>query len=267
MSPATTELEKKSESQEPNEDESGKMSFLEHLDELRKRLLHIVAYLFGGFILCLFFREEIFDFIQVPILPHLPEGSKSLNIFKIQSGFMLYMKVALLGGIFITIPGTLYEVWKFIAPGLYKKEKKYVLPFLFFSIILFLSGGAFCYYIALPTTIGWLLDFARKFTPLIEAGEYFDIIIMMIIGFGLTFEMPVVIAFLALFGMVSPKFLFRNFKYAILVIVIIAAVLSPTADAFNLLIWSGPMILLYFISICIAYVIVRNKKKKESASS
>ena len=103
------------------------------------------------------------------------------------------MKVAFLGGVFITIPGTLYEVWKFIAPGLYKKEKKYVLPFLFTSVVLFLLGGAFCYYYVLPTTFGWLLDFAEAFTPMIDAVPYFDIVIMMLIGFGLIFEMPVVI--------------------------------------------------------------------------
>ena len=261
MSTTTTELEKKSESSEPEDSDAGKMSFLEHLDELRKRLLHVAAYLFGGFILCLFFREEIFNFISVPIKPHLP-GNKMI-ITQVQSGFMLYMKVAFLGGIFLTIPGTLYEVWKFIAPGLYQKEKKYVLPFLFFSVLLFLLGGAFCYYLALPTTIGWLLDFARAFTPMIEATHYFDIVIMMILGFGLTFEMPIVIAFLSIFGLVSSKFLLKNFQYAVLILVTVAALLSPTADAFNLLIWSGPMILLYIISIAVAYVIEKLRRKKE----
>ena len=123
MSNVTTELEKKPESSEPKENESGKMSFLEHLDELRKRLLHIAAYLFGGFILCLFFREEIYEFLSVPLKKHLAEG-QNFVITAPHEGFTLYMKVAFLGGIFFTIPGTLYEVWKFIAPGLYQKEKK-----------------------------------------------------------------------------------------------------------------------------------------------
>ncbi|RPJ12196.1 MAG: twin-arginine translocase subunit TatC [Desulfobacteraceae bacterium] len=262
MSKTPAELEKKSESPEvPEETESGKMSFLEHLDELRKRILHIAAYLFGGFILCLFFREDIYSFLEAPILPYLPD---KLVITKVQSGFLLYMKVAFIGGVFLTIPGTLFEVWKFIAPGLYRKEKRYVLPFLFFSVFLFLLGGAFCYHFVLPTTFGWLLDFARKFTPMIEATSYFDIVIMMLLGFGLIFEMPIVIAFLSLFGMVSSKFLLKNFKYAVLILVIIAALLSPTGDPVNLFIWSAPMILLFTVSIGVAFVIEKVKKKKAS---
>ncbi len=263
MSDVSAKLEKKPELPEPEEQESGKMSFLEHLDELRKRLLHVAAYLFGGFILCLFFHKEIFNFISVPIAEYLP--NKQLIITKVQSGFVLYMKVAFLGGVFITIPGTLYEVWKFIAPGLYQKEKKYVVPFLFTSVILFLMGGAFCYYFVLPTTFGWLLNFASAFTPMIDAIPYFDIVIMMLIGFGCIFEMPVVIAFLSMFGLVSSKFLLKNLKYAILILVIIAALLSPTGDPINLAIWSLPMILLFIVSIGVAYMIERFKKKKESA--
>ncbi len=263
MSDVTTELENKPERSESEEDESGKMSFLEHLDELRKRLLHIVAYLFGGCVLGLFFWKDIYAFLTVPVTPHLPQGQ--LVFSKIQAPFNLMIKVALLGGIFLTIPGTLYEVWKFIAPGLYKKEKKYVVPFLFFSVLLFLLGGAFCYYIALPAAYKWLLNLGSNFTPLIDVMGYLDITIMMLIGFGLTFEMPVVISFLSLFGLVSAKFLFKNFKYAILIIVIIAAIMSPTADAINLMIWSGPMVLLYFVSICIAFIIEKRRKKKVSA--
>jgi sec-independent protein translocase protein TatC len=263
MSDKTTELKKKSDSEEQDENESGKMSFLEHLDELRKRLLHIAAYLLGGFVLCLFFHEEIFNFISIPIKPFLPD--EKLVITKVQSGFLIYMKVAFLGSVFITVPGTLYEVWKFIAPGLYKKEKKYVLPFLFSSIILFLLGGAFCYYYVLPSMLGWLLTFGKAFTPLIDVMGYFDIVIMMIIGFGLIFEMPILIAFLSLFGLVSSKFLLKNFKYAVLILVIIAALLSPTGDPFNLTIWSAPMILLYLVSIGVAFVIEKIKRKKEAA--
>ncbi|MBN2319651.1 MAG: twin-arginine translocase subunit TatC [Acidobacteria bacterium] len=263
MSDETTELEKKSDLPEPGEDESGKMSFLEHLDELRKRLLHIAAYLFGGCALCLFFWKDIYNFLSVPVVPYLPEGQ--LVFSKIQAPFNLMIKVAFLGGIFLTIPGTLFEVWKFIAPGLYQKEKRYVVPFLFFSVLLFLLGSSFCYFIALPAAYQWLLNLGRNFTPLIDVMGYLDITIMMLIGFGLTFEMPVVITFLSLFGLVSAKFLFKNFKYAILIIVIIAAIMSPTADAINLLIWSGPMVLLYFFSICIAFIIEKRRKKRASA--
>ncbi|MEJ2111256.1 MAG: twin-arginine translocase subunit TatC, partial [Acidobacteriota bacterium] len=119
------------------------------------------------------------------------------------------------------------------------------------------------YYYALPTTLGWLIEFAKAFTPMIEVNHYFNIVIMMTVGFGMIFEMPVLIAFLSIFGMVSSRFLLKNFKYAVLILVIIAAVLSPTADAFNLFIWSGPMVLLYLASIGVAFIIERIKRKKE----
>jgi sec-independent protein translocase protein TatC len=261
MSDVTTELEPKPESSEP--EESGKMSFLEHLDELRKRLVHIAAYLFGGFFLCLYFSRQIYDFLSIPLTQSLPEGTK-LVFTTLTAPFSVYMKVSFLAGIFVTIPGILYEVWKFIAPGLYKKEKRYVIPFLVSSIFLFLLGGAFCYTYVMPQAYGWLINLGSSFSPMIDIQQYWDLTNMMILGFGLIFEMPVIIGFLSLFGLVSPAFLLKHFKYAVLVIIILAAVLSPTADAFNLLVWAAPMVLLYIISIGVAYILGKLRKKKNS---
>lgn len=259
MSDVTTELEAPEETPEP--EESGKMSFLEHLEELRKRLVYIACYIAVGFAASAFFARRIYNFLAVPMVKSLPVGTK-LAYTKPTDPFVIYMKVALLGSVFLTIPFTLYEVWKFIAPGLYRKEKKYVVPFLVSSIFLFLAGTIFCYYIVLPVSYQFLIQLGSAFTPVIKIDEYLDQTNMMLLGFGLIFEMPVIIGFLSLFGLVSASFLWNKFKYAILIIVIVAAVVSPTGDAYNLMIWSAPMILLYVISIGIAAIFSWRRKSK-----
>jgi sec-independent protein translocase protein TatC len=232
-------------------EESGKMTFLEHLDELRRRLTRIISYIGVGFVIAFFFHKQIYDFLALPITKVLPQGQK-LAYTNPTDPFTLYMKVAFIAGIFLTIPFTLYEVWKFIAPGLYRREKRYIIPFLVSSVFLFVAGGAFCYYIVLPQAFAFLIDMGSSFTPVIKIDEYFDLVNMMLLGFGLVFEMPVIVAFLSMFGLVTAGFLWNNFKYSIIAIVAIAAMISPTGDAFNLAIWSAPMIILYILSIGIA---------------
>ncbi len=260
MSEVTAELDDKSAQPEP-ETESGKMSFLEHLDELRKRLLHIVVYVALGFGACAFFHRQIYDFLAKPFTKFLPAGEK-LVYLNPTDPFTIYMKVSLLGGIFLTIPFTLYEVWKFIAPGLYRKEKKYIVPFLVFSILLFALGAAFCYYMVLPAMFGVLIEIGSSFKPMVTINEYLDLTNMMLLGFGLIFEMPILAAFLSMFGLISASFLWKKFKYAFIAIVVLAAIISPTGDAFNLMMWSGPMVLLYIISIGVAALFGRRRKAK-----
>lgn len=260
MSDASTELESGTTTSEP-ENESGKMSFLEHLDELRKRLVHVIAYVAVGFLSCWFLARRIYDFLAIPITASLPEGTK-LAFTKPTDPFILYMKVAFLAGVFVTLPFTLYEVWKFIAPGLYRKEKKYVVPFIVCSIALFVSGAAFCYYIVLPPTFRILINLGASFTPMILINEYLDMTNMMLLGFGIIFEMPVIAAFLSIFGLVTAGFLWRKFKFALIGIVVLAAFISPTQDAFNLLIWTAPMVLLYLISIGVAAIFSWRRKAK-----
>jgi sec-independent protein translocase protein TatC len=259
MSNSTTEL--LADTDQPEEPEKGKMSFLEHLDELRKRLVHIAAYTAIGFAVCLFFSKKIYDFLAVPVIQALPPGSK-LIFLKLTEPFLMYMKVAFVAGIFVSVPFTLYEVWKFIAPGLYRKEKRYIVPFLVSSIFLFLLGGAFCYYVVLPPSCKFLIKLGSSFTPNITINEYFDMANMMILGFGLVFEMPVLAGFLSIFGLVTASFLWNKFKYAMVGIVILAAILSPTGDAINLMLWSAPMVILYIISIGVAAVFGWNRKRK-----
>jgi sec-independent protein translocase protein TatC len=260
MSNEVAELEVENGSSEP-ETESGKMSFLEHLDELRKRLVHIIAYLAVGFVVSAFFSKAIYHFLALPMTRNLPKGT-NLVYTTPTAPFTIYMKVAFLGSIFITIPLTLYEIWKFIAPGLYRKEKKYVVPFLICSVLLFLLGATFCYMVVLPKAYKFLVILGSDFTPMIKIDEYLDLTNMMLLGFGLIFEMPVIAAFLSLFGLISASFLWNKFKYAVIIIVVLAAILSPTGDAFNLVLWSAPMILLYFISIGVTALIGWNRKKK-----
>jgi sec-independent protein translocase protein TatC len=260
MSDVATELEPETRFPEP-ESESGKMSFLEHLDELRKRLVHIAAYTGIGFLASWFFHERIYNFLAAPLMKVLPPGQK-LVFTTVTEVFTVYMKVAFLAGIFLTIPFILYEIWKFIAPGLYRKEKKYVVPFLVSSVLLFVLGGAFCYIIVLPAAFKFLIELGSSFTPMIKIGEYLDLTNMMLLGFGLIFEMPVIVAFLSIFGLVSAKFLWNKFSYAIVGIVALAAVISPTGDAFNLMVWSAPMILLYIISIGVAAIFGWQRKRK-----
>jgi sec-independent protein translocase protein TatC len=260
MSDSTTELPVDTDQAEP-EHESGKMSFLDHLDELRKRLVRIALYVAIGFVACLYFSGRIYDFLALPITKELPPGYK-LAYTNPTDPFIIYMKVAFIGGIFLTIPFTLFEVWKFIAPGLYRKEKKYVIPFMVVSIFLFVLGATFCYLYILPAAYKFLILLGSSFMPVIKIDDYLDMTNMMLLGFGLVFEMPVIAGFLSMFGLVTAGFLWRKFSYALVGIVILAAILSPTGDAFNLLLWSAPMILLYLISIGVAAIFGWKRKKK-----
>jgi sec-independent protein translocase protein TatC len=264
MTDVTTELENSTSPPEPAE-ESGKMSFLEHLDELRKRLIRIVTYLGSGFIVCWYFSKHIYRFIERPVNAALPPGT-NLVYTNLTDPFILYMKVAFIASIFLTVPLSLYEVWKFIAPGLYRREKKYVVPFLVSSVGLFLAGGAFCYFYVIPQAYTFLIGVGGDFKPMITINEYWDMTLLMLVGFGLIFEMPVIVAFLSLFGLVSANFLWSKFKYSIVIIVALAAVLSPTGDAFNLMIWAAPMVVLYVISIGVAALFGWNRKRREGRS-
>jgi sec-independent protein translocase protein TatC len=254
-----TAPETSTEPEEP-ENESGKMSFLEHLEELRKRLVHIAAYLAIGTVVAWIFHRQIYDFLARPITRLIP--GKQLVYTNVTDIFTLYMKVSMLAGLVLTLPFTLYEVWRFIAPGLYRKEKRYVIPFLLSSMFLFVAGTAFCYYMVLPAMFRFLIDLGSSFTPMITIDRYLDMINMLLLAFGLMFEMPVVAGFLAIFGIVSASFLWNKFKYAIIILVALAAVISPTGDAFNLMIWSAPMVALYLVSIAVAALFGWRRKMK-----
>src|SRR5579864_7953582 len=233
------------------------MGFLDHLEELRKRIINSIVAVAVGCAACWGFRERIYDFMQRPIIDvltkhHLPNKLVYLNPTE---PFNLYMKIALMGGLFLTSPYVLYQVWMFISPGLYRNEKKYVVPFMVSTIALFIAGGYFGYKVVYPQALGFLVHFGRQFQPMITISEYTSLFLSIILGMGLIFEMPILIFFLALMGIVSASFMFKNFRYAILLIFIIAAIVTPTPDILSMCIFAAPMVALYGISIGIAWIV------------
>lgn len=348
---------------EVEEQEEGGMSFLEHLDELRTRLIRIVGFVFIAFVVCWIFSAQIYNFLQVPVqaalmkakqrvavtlkvpdkvrLDELADGIEvdvpiktegkvgealvpantaitaevkrnekgeielitkrarlidEQNVIKpgyiiprelyesgspylgpddrlvtgtVQGAFNLYIKVAFYAAIFFSVPFLLIQVWGFIAPGLYDNEKKYAVPFVLMSTVFFLLGCTFAYYIAFPRAADFLLEVAVEgnLRPLVSADEYFDLIILIMLGLGVIFEMPTITYFLARLGMVTPKFLIKGWRFALVIIFIVAAVLSPTTDIPNLLVFAAPMIILYCVSIGIAWVFYKKRQQQSLAES
>ena len=236
----------------------GRMTFLEHLDELRKRLLHSLIAVSGTFVLAWFFREEVFGFLSVPILDVVPK----LVVIRPMEPISIFLKVSFVAAVFVAAPYILFQIWLFIAPGLYRREKKYVLPFLLSSTVLFISGGMVGYYIILPSALAYiLLELGSIFDHMISAVDYFNFELMILLGMGCIFQMPVIVGFLSLFGLLTPSFLWKNFRYAFLLIVIVAAIVSPTPDAFSLSLWVVPIVLLYLVSIVVSWIFSRSRKK------
>ena len=245
--------------EEEEKELGGRMTFLEHLDELRRRIMHSVIAVVVTFLVSWIFRETIFDFLSIPI----KQVVEKLVVIKPTEPFTIYLKVSFVAAIFLAIPYILFQVWLFIAPGLYRKEKSYALPFLLASTVLFVLGGMFAYYVVLPPALSFLLlEFGSSFEHVISAVEFFDFEMLIIIGMGVIFQLPVLVAFLSIFGLITPRFLWKNFRYAVLIITIIAAVVSPTTDPFNLFLWSGPMVILYTISIGISWIFKRRREKE-----
>ncbi|HJQ70290.1 MAG TPA: twin-arginine translocase subunit TatC [Blastocatellia bacterium] len=336
------------------------MSFLDHLDELRSRLIRSAAFVLIAFIVCWVFSDKIYNFLEIPVraamlsaeqragfgiktemaslwdladatevdftLPTdarvggaliqtggtirlkvrvngdgsrdlvttkpliintanvLPEGtliprelysisSGTLNpdnkliVGTVQGAFNLYIKVSFYAAIFFAVPFLLTQVWGFVAPGLYPHEKKYAVPFIVMTSLFFLLGCAFAYYIAFPRAADFLLGVAAEgeLRPLVSADEYFDLIILIMLGLGVVFEIPTVTYFLSRLGIVTPRLLIKFWKFALIIIFIVAAILSPTTDIPNLLVFAAPMLVLYFLSIGIAWVFYRKRHKEEEA--
>ncbi len=321
---------------------AAEMSFLDHLEELRARLVRSAIALMACFFLCWFFSDRIFNFVQVPVVEalakaqtlttgtivhtlsvdQLTEGAEVVYTFRVettlgdtpvpagatvkgrvvrregklvvvtaepwvlgnavipaevplpldinenrpserlvidtvQGAFNLYIRVSFYAAILFAMPIILYQLWGFIAPGLYQHERRYVFPFVGMGTVFFISGAAFGYYIAFPRAALWLLQLGSGFRPLIKADEYFDLIIIIMLGLGAVFQIPTVTFFLARIGMVTADMMWRPWRMAILIIAVLAAVISPTGDVPNMLVFALPMLLLYFLSIGIAWVFGR----------
>lgn len=233
------------------------MSFLEHLEELRRRIIYSLIAVAVGFFACWAYAERIYEIMQKPIITalHANGMSEKLVYLNPTEPFNLYLKVAFMAGLFVTSPFVLYQVWMFISPGLYRHEKRYVMPFMFSTVGLFLAGGVFGYKIVYPQALNFLISYGKQFQPMITIGEYTDLFLTIIIGMGAIFELPILVFFLSLMGIVSAGWMWRNFRYSILVIFIIAAIVTPTTDILNMCIFAAPMIALYALSIAIAYLV------------
>jgi sec-independent protein translocase protein TatC len=234
------------------------MSFLEHLDELRKRLLLSLLAVILAFGVALFAARRILDVLLRPIRPFL--GDARPVFLDLTEPFLLYMKVAFLAAIFLASPAVLYQAWAFVSPGLYPRERRYALPFIAFSTLFFLAGGAFGYYVGFPAACRFLLSIAEGFEPSLRVSSLFSFESKIILGMGLVFELPTVILLLSRLGLVTAGFLWRHFKYAVLVIFILAALITPTPDVVTQCLFAGPMILLYLLGILVARVFGRDRE-------
>jgi sec-independent protein translocase protein TatC len=239
------------------------MTFLEHLEDLRKRLFNSVIALLVAVIPCWVYSPEIYRILARPVTQFLPEGTK-LAFTSLVAPFTLYMKVAFLAAAFFTSPWIFYQLWKFVAPGLYQKERKYVIPFVLATTVFFLGGACFGYFIAFPFACRFFLNLGSDFQPVITVDTFFSLTIKLLLGIGLVFEMPTLIFFLARMGIVTARWMLKTFKYAILIIFIIAAIITPTPDMVNQCILAFPMLALYSLSILIAAIF--GKKKKPAAA-
>jgi sec-independent protein translocase protein TatC len=241
----------------------GTMSLLGHLDELRSRLLRILLVYGAVFAGCWSVSHYILPFLLKPIKQHLFQG-EDIVFINITEPFMIYMKASALAALFIASPFILHQVWAFVAPGLYRRERRLAIPFLVFGSLCFALGGAFGYYVATPVAASWLIGLGEKFTATITLRSAFSFQSRVIIGMGVVFELPIVIFFLSRIGVVTPAFLMKHFRTAILVIALLAAIITPTGDILTMSVFAGPMILLYLLGVAVSWLTGKRRKPPET---
>ena len=249
-----------------------KMSFFSHLEELRKRILISLAAIGIGFLLTFNYSETLLRLLKRPLTTDLifsktypflrsvprPGPPVDLIFLAPAEAFWMHMKIALFAGLLLVLPVVLHQIWKFIAPGLMPREKRYALPFVILATIFFFFGLLFCFYFVLPFALKFLMTYkTENLKPMISIGNYMDFTTKFLLGFGLVFELPLVIGIAAKMGLVTPQFLSKNRKYAILINFAIAAILTPTPDVFNQALMALPMCLLYEVGILVARILVK----------
>jgi len=243
-----------------------RMSFLEHLEELRTRIIRSLWGLGIGFIVSVSYANYLWTIVTEPAvtaLKHLGVNPPRLVMIEPMEGFsIIWVKMPLLLAIFVASPWTLYQVWAFIAPGLYKRERRMAVPFILATAGLFIAGGLFAYFVAFRFGLEFLLGLGlmNNVQPMVTITEYFDLFVKVTLGVALVFELPVLIFFLTLIRVASPRFLLKHSRYAILAIVIAAAIITPTPDVFNLMLFAIPMNLLYFMGLFASYLLVLKRE-------
>jgi sec-independent protein translocase protein TatC len=241
--------------------EEHKMSLTEHLVELRKRLTNSLIALGIGFGVCYYYKDWIFDIVTRPLTQVLPKNSY-LVYTGLTEAFFTYMKVAFFASLIITSPFILYQIWKFIVPGLLPKERKYVVPFVISSSFLFITGVLFGYFVALPPAFKFFVSFNNQYLQaMLSFKDYLSLFVTFLLGFGVSFELPIFMFFLAKLGIVNAKMLSKQRRYAILVIFVVAAILTPSPDALSQVLMAIPLMFLYEVSI---FVVKFAEKKKEN---
>jgi sec-independent protein translocase protein TatC len=253
---------------EPEEGHS-KMSFFDHLTELRVRLIHALVAIGLGLCVGLYFSDRAYEIIIKPmhkalLAAKLPD---QLVYLSPMTPIHIYITVGLYLGVVIASPYVFYQIWLFVAPGLYRHERRAVVTFLCSSVGLFFAGIAFAYFVMLPMSLNFLLTVTPKtgYSPMITMDGSLDLILIILIGLGIVFQLPILIFFLSLFGIVTPKFLWNNFRYAILIIAIVAAVVTPTTDALTMTIFMAPMVVLYLVGIGVSALVVRKRRARQIA--
>lgn len=249
------------------------MPLTEHLSELRKRILYSLVVLLVVFVVLFNFSEVLFAWLtlpmkselsfslQSPFLRLVEKKAASLVFLAPAEAFWMHLKVSMVASLVLSLPVVFYHLWKFISPGLLPKERRYVIPFIMGATGLFLMGAAFCFFIVLPFAMTFLLGYkTANLTPMISVGSYVDFCLKFVLAFGVIFELPLIIVFLARLGLVTPQFLAKNRKFAVLFAFIIGAVLTPTPDAFNQTLMAVPVIFLYEIGILLARIMYRNRR-------
>jgi sec-independent protein translocase protein TatC len=244
------------------------MSFMEHLEELRSRIIKALYGLLVAFILSLVFAGQLWDIISEPAVSALKHlgvvPPKLAQITPMESFSIIWVQLPLLCSVFLASPWIVYQVWAFIAPGLYKRERRWAAPFVLITAGLFITGGLFAYFLAFRFGLEFLLGIgmSNNVQPVVSITEYFDLFVNVTLGVGLVFELPVLIFLLTLLRVVSPRFLLRHSRYAILAIVIAAAIITPTPDVFNLMLFAIPMCALYFVGVFLGYLLVLRREGK-----
>src|SRR5438477_828751 len=240
------------------------MPLLAHLEELSKRIILSVVGVVAGFFSCWSFADRIFALMQLPIIQALRHHSLGGGLVYLNptEPFNLHLEVAFVAGLFVASPFVFYQLWLFIAPGLYRNEKRYVLPFLFSAVGLFITGGFFGYRKVYPASLDFLIGYGQRFQPMITIGEYTRLFLTIIIGLGLVFEMPILVFFLALMRVITARWMWRNLRYSILAIFVLAAIVTPTTDILNMCLFAAPMVGLYGMSIGVAWLVSRSRTQR-----
>ncbi|UCH80157.1 MAG: twin-arginine translocase subunit TatC [Nitrospiraceae bacterium] len=252
-----------------------KAPLTEHLGELRNRIFISLGVVIVAFGICFNYSEQIFSILTSPIhntihislnnpyITFTPNENSDLNLVFLAPAEAVWMhiKISFISAFIVSSPVIFFEIWRFIAPGLLDREKKYALPFVFTTTVLFLIGSLFCFIIILPFAMNFLLTYkTENLQPMLSVGKYVDFCLKFILAFGAIFELPVLTVFLTRMGIVTPAFLAKNRKYAVLIAFILAALLTPTPDAFNQSLMAIPIIILYEVGIWTSRILDRKKK-------